>query len=133
MGDPAEGAAQHQTHQAAGSQGLTNAKEIFRADDQLDANDPLDRVKTQCRCKVFNVNLTAGTLYQIDMVQAAGSKLDPFLRLEDKDGKQLAADDDGGFLNARITIRAPSTCEYRIIATSFVPAVGAFSLTVKQE
>jgi thiol-disulfide isomerase/thioredoxin len=48
------------------------------------------------------------------------SKIDPFLRLEDAKGEQLAFDDDsGGQLNSRIIFKAPADGEYRIIATCY--------------
>jgi hypothetical protein len=62
------------------------------------------------------------------------NQIDSYLRLESAAGQQLAQDDDGGgFPNARIMFVAPRTEEYRIIATTFQPATGAYTLTVRQQ
>src|SRR5262249_28511193 len=58
-------------------------------------------------------------------------KIDPYLRLENAAGMQLADDDDSGEgLNARIVFAAPKDGAYRIIATTFAGGTGAFELTV---
>jgi hypothetical protein len=84
--------------------------------------------------KAFTVELSAGKTYVIDLKQAAGSKIDPYLRLTDAAGKLLAQDDDsGGGLNAQIVFRAPNTASYRVQASSIRPNVtGGFVLTVKE-
>src|SRR5947208_6055817 len=56
---------------------------------------------------------------------------DPYLRLEDSSGKELAFDDDGGgFPNAKLIFKAPKDDTYKIIATTFAPATGNYTLTV---
>src|SRR5579862_6480339 len=51
----------------------------------------------------YKVKLEASKTYVIDMISPDQKVLDPFLRLLDAKGKQLAEDDDGGEgLNARI-------------------------------
>jgi hypothetical protein len=84
---------------------------------------------------VYQVKLTEGKTYVIDMLSPDQKALDPFLRLLDATGKILAVDDDGGEgLNARITIRAPATGAYQIVATSFGGVgVGDFTLQVKEK
>ena len=68
---------------------------------------------------VYLVKLERGKVYQIDMITPTPQQLDPFLFLEDKDGKVVAQDDDsGGQLNARILYRANATGNYRILAAS---------------
>jgi len=65
-------------------------------------------------------------------------QIDPFRRLLNPDGKQVAADDDGGgFPNARITYKADQDGTYKIIATTFMPGktgaeTGKFTLTVNE-
>jgi hypothetical protein len=96
----------------------------------LAPNDPRDRMRPNSVCKVFTLNMLAGKSYQIDMIKNEGV-LDPYLRLEDSAGMNLAEDDDsGGFPNARIQFACTQTGEYRIVATTFVGGVGNFTLTV---
>ena len=99
----------------------------------LTAKDAKDPVRNQ-PSKVYTIGLKGGQAYQIDMTQLnKKSKIDPFLRLEDSEAKQLAEDDDGGgFPNARIMFNCPADGTYRIIATSFLGSLGAYALTVKQ-
>lgn len=98
----------------------------------LNAFDPLDIVngkQSALRCKIFAVSMKAGRKYQIDMTSM---QFDPFLRIEDERGRQLAADDDsGGNLNARLTFTPPTDGVYRIIATQFDTRFGAFDLFVR--
>ena len=81
------------------------------------------------------MKLAEGKTYVIDMTSPDQKALDPYLRLQDAAGKQLAFDDDsGGGLNARITFRAPATGTYRIVATSFANAGrGEFTLMVREQ
>jgi hypothetical protein len=97
----------------------------------LGQTDSRDTVRRNCRCKIHLLRMVAGKTYQIDMVTRTPG-FDPYLRLEDAAGKQLAEDDDGGgFPNARIIFNCPETGNYRIICTSFMPAVGGYALTVR--
>lgn len=108
----------------------SEGKVIFQTKDFLTEKDPKDRVQAQSHRKVFTIKLLAGKHYFIDM---QSSDLDPYLRLEDAAGKTLLYDDDsGGDLNARIDYIPSADTEYRIIATSYRTATGAFSLTVRQ-
>jgi len=93
------------------------------------------KLNKEVRSVIYQVKMEAGKTYVIDMISPDQKALDPFLRLLDSSGKQLAEDDDGGDgLNARITFRAPAAGTYRIIATSFGNfGVGEFSLEVRQE
>ena len=83
----------------------------------------------------YNVKLVAGKTYVIDMIANDQKTLDPFLRLLDADGKQLAEDDDGGDgLNARITHKAENTGTYQVIATCLPPrGQGMFTLNVAEQ
>jgi tetratricopeptide (TPR) repeat protein len=82
---------------------------------------------------VYEVKLTAGKTYAIDMVSPNQTALDPYLLLEDADGWHLTEDDDsGGGLNARLIYRAPRDGVYRIRATSFNAGRGGFTLTVRE-
>src|SRR5262249_46996663 len=67
------------------------------------------KLNKDVRSIAYQVKMEAGKTYVIDMISPDQKALDPFLRLLDSAGKQLAEDDDGGEgLNARITFRAPA-------------------------
>jgi len=97
---------------------------------ELANTDDKDKVRTQCYCKTYKFKMTEGKSYQIDM---KSTDVDSYLRLEDPQGTQVAADDDGGgFPDARITYKAPKTGEYTIICTTFGDnSTGKFTMTAK--
>src|SRR5689334_16918165 len=72
--------------------------------DRLTDDDARDRVLTNSAHKAHVVELKAGRSYQVDLMKKDNKQqFDPYLRIEDSAGKQLAQDDDsGGNLNARI-------------------------------
>jgi thiol-disulfide isomerase/thioredoxin len=100
---------------------------------ELTTDDARDEVRKECYCKVHPATLSAGKTYRIDMI-AANPGFDPYLRLLDPKGKQVAEDDDsGGGLNARIVYKAPETGEYKVIATTFPPnQTGKYTLVVSE-
>jgi hypothetical protein len=107
------------------------AKAVLSVQETLGNRDPKDRLRANCRCKVHTVRMLAGKTYQIDMVTLSPD-LDPYLRLENARGEELAEDDDGGgFPNARIIFNCEETGNYRVICTSYTPATGRYTLTVK--
>ena len=55
-------------------------QEILNVSDQLAANDPKDRMRTESYAKVFKADLKAGVGYTIDLVS---TDFDTYLRLED--------------------------------------------------
>jgi hypothetical protein len=72
-----------------------------------------------------------GKTYQIDMVSKA---FDSYLFLESPQGRQLAANDDGGgYPNARIVHTATESGKHRIITTYFGDGAGTFTLTIHQK
>jgi predicted Zn finger-like uncharacterized protein len=101
---------------------------------QLTFQDPVDPTAPGCRAKLYQIDLQAGRTYQIDMVSPNPNVLDPFLRIEDMNGRELAQDDDsGGNLNARIIFSPPVTGSYIIYATTFRDnTTGPFTLTVRE-
>jgi hypothetical protein len=113
---------------------LAKGKIVFQKDATLTAEDGLNPFRKGSRQKTFDIELTAGKTYVIEMKQPANSKLDPYVRLEDKAGKVLAEDDDsGGKLDARIVYTATTSGTYRIVATSFAPnETGPFNLVVTE-
>ena len=103
--------------------------------EELTTDDPKDTVRTGMYAKAHTIDLKAGKAYRIDMVtRETPQKLDPYLRLEDPSGRQVAQDDDGGgYPNARILYQAEKDGKYKIICTTFAPnQTGKFSLTVEE-
>jgi hypothetical protein len=95
---------------------LRKKEETTRIADKLTTKDEIDPGRG-CYRKVHKYKFEAGKTYEIRM-NRVGMR-DPYLRLEDPDGTQLAVDDDGaGDLNARIIHSCTKSGEYRIIATS---------------
>jgi len=99
---------------------------------RLAPTDPFDTNRAGCHRKVFELELMAGAVYTIQM---DSSEFDPFLRLEDSTGQQVAFNDDSGDgLNARIDYTPPETGLYRVICTSFIKgATGQFRLLVSEK
>jgi thiol-disulfide isomerase/thioredoxin len=118
-----------------GASGAPDGKET-RIVGELTADDPLDKLLKNSPHKAYPVRMSAGKVYKIEMHQAEGSNLDPLLRLEGPDGKQVAIDDDGaGYPNARILFKAKVDGEYKVIATAFhgndkAETTGKFVLTI---
>lgn len=99
-------------------------------EEELTDLDPRDRRRASCPVKQFKVKLRAGERYEFRMRSA---QFDTFLRLEDDKGKELAWDDDGGDgLNSRLVFQCKTGGTYHLLATSFAPAQGAFTLTLRQ-
>jgi hypothetical protein len=116
---------------------ITLAAGKARLEAELTVADPRDRVMAGSACKVYTLKMKAGRTYQIDMMQKPGAPgLDPFLRLEDSQGKQLADDDDGGGglngLDARIVFACTQDGTYRVVATTLEPQTGGFALSVEE-
>jgi hypothetical protein len=103
---------------------------------ELTADDPMDKVQKRSHAKIHQFKMTAGKTYQIDMKSPDQKALDPYLRLEDPTGKQVAFNDDvapPGDLDAQIIYTAPKSGTYKIIATTFQPnQTGKYTLTVKE-
>src|SRR5262249_1551326 len=107
------------------------AKE-FEVEGKLTADDPRDKVRKDRPHKVHEYKMKKGVVYVIDMVSQQPKDFDPYLRLEDSAGKNLAEDDDsGGFPHARIMFQAPKDDTFRIICTA-VRGVGDYVLTVRK-
>jgi len=108
----------------------------LKIESKLAADDKKDTVRTGSYAKLYRVNLMEGKKYTIRM-NADGGAIDAYLRLEDPDGKQLAANDDAPgemTLNSRIDFECKKTGAYRIICTSLnSDATGDFVFLVKQE
>jgi hypothetical protein len=113
-----------------GSTSLTLTNGRATVNSALTDSDSFDSRRRPSRCKVYSITLTAGKVYDIGM---SSSQIDSYLRLEDSGGAVLREDDDGGgFPNARIVFNCPRTGTYRITCTTFMPAVGPFTLSVQE-
>ena len=123
--DAAKWRAIHEQHEG------TKVSAVHEVGNGLKLRGKLDGTTTTL---VYDVKLTAGKTYVIDMVSPDRKALDPFLVLIDPDGDYLENDNDGGGgLNARITYRVVRTGVYRIRATSFDAGRGEFTLTVGEK
>jgi hypothetical protein len=105
----------------------------IKIEEKLTKDDPKDK-KTGSYRKVHPVKLKGGNTYIIDMVSM---EVDSILRLESKEGKELAFDDDGGGdPNARIVFKCQKDDDFKIICTCYHEArgkyqlVGSYTLTV---
>lgn len=102
---------------------------VLDAAARLLPTDPPDRIRKGSPHKVYQVNLTGGVVYALDL---KSSEFDPFLRVENAAGHELASDDDGGEdLNSRLIFTPPQTGLYRVIVTTFQGGAGNFHLRVE--
>ena len=93
----------------------------------------LEAKSREMRARPYDVPLAAGKRYTITLDAAEPAKgfdpkrLDPFLVVQDAEGKTLAHDDDsGGNRNARLTLVAPRDGTYRVYAAAS-RGTGAFN------
>ncbi len=118
-----------------------SSKPLLKQESSLAAEDPPYENKAvfakRAHHKAFKVKLDADRFYIIDMVRRGKGfdrDIDPYLYLEDFEGKVVASDDDGGGnLNARIVFRAPRSGDYRVIASSLNEVTGLFALTIRKQ
>jgi hypothetical protein len=111
---------------------LAKGKVIFNVNGQITPKDPIDPEVAGVRYNPYDLVFDAGKTYVIDMKQTPGTKVDPYLKLFDPQGKKVAEDDDsGGNLDARIVYKAKVTGKHRILAEPLRPdTFGGYTLTV---
>ena len=68
---------------------------ILSKSGELRDDDEKDTKRTNSPRRVFTVKLEEGKTYQINL-KSKSDGYDPFLRLEDSTGNEVASDDDGG-------------------------------------
>ena len=78
----------------------------------------------------FRLTLTAGWRYSFAMDATAGSSLDAYLRVLTANGQQLAFNDDGSGLNARLSFTATTSGTYFLSAQGDGTSTGSYSLTM---
>ena len=65
-------------------------------------------------------------------IRIASAQIDALLSVTSPSGSPLAVDDDsGGGLDARVQLSLPENGEYTVLATSYSPAVGVYSIVVE--
>jgi hypothetical protein len=97
-------------------------------EDQLDNGDARDLVTNQ-PFKAHVLKMVGGKLYQIVLMRKEGKTFfNPYVRVEDSAGKQLAA---GGGVNARVRFLPPKDDTYRVIATT-QGGVGEYILKIER-
>jgi subtilisin family serine protease len=81
----------------------------------------------------FRLTLTTGWRYSFAMDAAAGSSLDPLLRLLTATGQQLAFNDDGSGLNARLSFNVTTSGTYFLSAQGDAASTGRASEAVRKK
>jgi len=105
--------------------------QVFRVAGNLNAKDPVSKIKEDSHMKVHIVRLSAGVTYVIEM---QSKDVDSYLIVEDAKSNKLSEDNDsGGGKNAKILFKAVDSADYRIVATTAEASqVGAYTLTVRR-
>lgn len=80
----------------------------------------------------FRLNLTVGHRYDFAMDATTGSTLDPFLRLLDANGVQLAWNDDAVGLDSRLSFTVMTSGLYYLSAQGFGTTTGGYRLSMTQ-
>jgi serine protease Do len=128
---------------------LIDSDFVIRKTASLTDKDTIDKKRPMMASKRFvrteEVKLSKDVTYIIEMVAIVGKdgkQLDPYLILEDANGKKLAEDDDSGGdpnakgteWNAKIVFRAPTDGVYRVVCTTFNPGeTGGYTLRVRRQ
>ncbi|MCS7045780.1 MAG: hypothetical protein NZO58_05445 [Gemmataceae bacterium] len=95
---------------------------------EIVARDVLDR-RRNYPCKIHAMKLSKDKTYIVELLSQA---FDPYLRIEDSKGNNLAEDDDsGGNLQSRLAFRPPANDTYQLIATSYAGGTGMYTLIVR--
>jgi len=101
---------------------------MMRVEDILTAGD---EVRNDCYSKTYDVALTAGRRYYLDL---ESSQFSTYAKLLNPDGMIVAFDDGGVGFNTRIVYQATVSGTHRIVATSASNrATGAFAMTLREE
>ncbi len=111
------------------STALPLAKDGATAKGTLTFTGPRSPFSPHNACKLYRVELKAGTTYQIEL---DSGDFDAYLTLADASLVQLASDDDsGGTRNARIRFDCKHDGTYYVVATGLGHPEGAFELKIR--
>jgi hypothetical protein len=84
----------------------------------------------------YRIEVQAGHTYLLDLqgsASGAGTSIDPFLRLLDSDGNELAANDDGGLeLEAALAFTAEADAVLFVEASDLAALGGTFTLSARE-
>ena len=124
------------------SENVAKGKILLEKEATLVESDPIDKVRNKgAHHHVYELDLEKGKTYIIEMHAGENDKrdpkegpFDPYLRLENPRGLQVAFDDDsGGGLDARIIYKASIDGKYKIHATTLPEnQTGEYTLTVTE-
>jgi len=96
--------------------------------DRLTATGPRSPFSPHNSCKLYRVELTAGSIYVIDLESTA---FDAYLSLGDANLALTTSDDDsGGKLNARIRFECKRDGPYHLVASGLGNPEGEFTLRI---
>jgi WD40 repeat protein len=114
---------------------FTRGKVLVNKVETLTEKDAPDTRRLGRRCKINTGTFEAGKKYVIELSSGiANANIDPVLRIEDKNGKVLAEDNDsGGNRNARLVFTAPATALYRVVANNLTSNQAVFHLIITEE
>lgn len=107
-------------------------RELFRVTGTLDGKEPLHKTRMQPH-RVHSTKLLKGRTYQIDLISRDTAKFDPYLILEDADGKKLDENDDidvNTNRNSRLYRTAPADETVRLIVTRYEAGSGPYYVRV---
>jgi hypothetical protein len=112
------------------AKGLEVKGEVKDSDPKVTARE--GDMSREMPAKEFSIKLEAGKIYTLSL-DTNEKGFDPFLIIQDKDGKQLVFDDDGGGdLNSLIPEFAPkATADFKVFAASFQGNSGPFVLRIR--
>jgi Bacterial pre-peptidase C-terminal domain len=117
--------------QAGGDKDKKPGKEVKFEGAVADTDPTVSIGGKDLHCKTHEVKLAGGKKYQMDLVKKDGN-IDPFLIIQDKSGKILVWDDDGGgFPNARLSFNCPKSDAYKLFAAALT-GEGGYTLTIKE-
>jgi hypothetical protein len=118
----------------------TVGKEGLKVDGKVTTDDPRVTFKLEfegkeldlpMHSKLYRVKLQAGKQYTITL-DAAQKTWDPFLVIQNPDGKTVAFDDDGGEgLNSRLSYKPTKEGDYKVYAAA-LRGTGAYTLKITE-
>lgn len=115
----------------ATKEGKSPAFKPVEINNEITANDPNDP-KLEKPAKKYTVKLEKDKTYILDLV-STDKDFDPYLRVLDKNGIELAEDDDGGGdLNSRLLFSPKDTGDHQVVAATLDGQFGKFRLKIRE-